>query len=103
MRARTTTTCSWSARAANPRGEFLSLLDYSAKSKGKVVILSQVQDNELAWYYQRALVTVFPVAACHLESSACPKMSRLSGGRGRGPLLLRTPDDFRGAYDLIKA
>jgi hypothetical protein len=66
-----------------PRGEFLPLFDHSAKSNGKVVILSQVQDNELAWYYQRALVTVFPVAACHLESSACPKMSLLSGGRGR--------------------
>jgi len=66
----------------NRSSEFQSLLDNSPELK--VVVLNSVQDNELAWYCQKALFTVFPSLAegwasrwrraCHLEKFVFRRM-----------------------------
>jgi glycosyltransferase involved in cell wall biosynthesis len=58
--------------------EFLSLLAESAELKGKIIVLNRVRDQELAWYYQRALFTVFPSLA---EGWGFPVAESLSFGK----------------------
>jgi glycosyltransferase involved in cell wall biosynthesis len=92
--------------------EFLALLDDSPELRGKVVVLNQVGDDELAWYYQRALFTVFPSLA---EGWGFPVAESLSFGKvcvasdvdavpeaGGDLVSYFAANDLHGAYDLIK-
>jgi glycosyltransferase involved in cell wall biosynthesis len=97
---------------ANGGREFLALVDESPELKGKVVVLNQVRDNELAWYYRRALFTVFPSLA---EGWGFPVAESLSFGKvcvasdvdalpevGKDLVSYFAANDLHGAYDLIK-
>jgi glycosyltransferase involved in cell wall biosynthesis len=97
---------------ANRSHEFLSLLNDSPELKGKVVVLNRVRDAELAWYYQRALFTVFPSLA---EGWGFPVAESLSFGKvcvssdidsireiGGDLVSYFSVNDLYGAYDLIK-
>jgi glycosyltransferase involved in cell wall biosynthesis len=92
--------------------EFLSLLAESAELTGKIIVLNRVRDQELAWYYQRALFTVFPSLA---EGWGFPVAESLSFGKicvsseidsirevGGDLVSYFEANDFRGAYELIK-
>ena len=97
----------------NRSHEFLSLLAESAELKGKIIVLNRVRDQELAWYYQRALFTVFPSLA---EGWGFPVAESLSFGKvcvsseidsirevGGDLVSYFGTNDFRGAYKLIKS
>jgi glycosyltransferase involved in cell wall biosynthesis len=97
---------------ANRSREFLSLLDDSPELKGKVVVLKRVRDDELAWYYRRALFTVFPSLA---EGWGFPVAESLSFGKvcvssdvdsipevGGDLVCYFAVNDLNGAYNLIK-
>lgn len=92
--------------------DFFSLLGDSPELKNKVVILNQVGDNELAYYYHNALFTVFPSLA---EGWGFPVAESLSFGKicvasgvdaipevgGRFACYFAA-NDANGAYNLIK-
>jgi glycosyltransferase involved in cell wall biosynthesis len=97
---------------ANRSHEFLSLLGDNPELKGKVVALNRVPDDELAWYYQKALFTVFPSLA---EGWGFPVAESLSFGKvcvssdvdaipeiGGDLVSYFAVNDFIGAYNLIK-
>jgi glycosyltransferase involved in cell wall biosynthesis len=97
----------------NRSREFLLLLDDSPELKGKVVVLNRVRDNELAWYYRRALFTVFPSLA---EGWGFPVAESLSFGKvcvssdvdsipevGGDLVSYFAVNDLNGAYNLIKS
>ncbi len=88
------------------------MVDESPELKGKVVVLNQVRDTELAWYYRRALFTVFPSLA---EGWGFPVAESLSFGKvcvasdvdalpevGKDLVSYFAANDLHGAYDLIK-
>jgi len=92
--------------------EFLSMLAESAELTGKIIVLNRVRDQELAWYYQRALFTVFPTLA---EGWGFPVAESLSFGKvcvsseidsirevGGDLVSYFTVNDLSGAYRLIK-
>jgi glycosyltransferase involved in cell wall biosynthesis len=92
--------------------EFLSLLAESTELTGKIIVLNRVRDQELAWYYQRALFTVFPSLA---EGWGFPVAESLSFGKvcissdidsirevGGDLVSYFAANDFRDAYKLIK-
>jgi glycosyltransferase involved in cell wall biosynthesis len=92
--------------------EFLSLLAESVELKGKIIVLNRVRDQELAWYYQRALFTVFPSLAAGwgfpvAESLSFGKVcvsTEIDSIREVGGDLVSyvAANDFGGAYKLIK-
>jgi glycosyltransferase involved in cell wall biosynthesis len=98
---------------ANRGNEFLALLNESPELDGKVVVLNEVRDNELAWYYRKALFTVFPSRA---EGWGFPVAESLSFGKvcvssdadsirevGGDFVSYFAADDHNGAYKLIKS
>lgn len=98
---------------ANRSNEFLALLNESPELNGKVVVLNQVRDNELAWYYRKALLTVFPSLA---EGWGFPVAESLSFGKvcvssdadsirevGGDFVSYFAANDLNGAYSLIKS
>ena len=97
---------------ANRSHEFRSLLSDSPELKGKVFVLNEVRDSELAWYYRRTLFTVFPTLA---EGWGFPVAERLSSGKvcvssdvdaipevGGDLVSYFKVNDLHGAYNLIK-
>jgi len=97
----------------NRSSEFQSLLADSPELKDKVVVLNSVQDNELAWYYQKALFTVFPSLA---EGWGFPVAESLSFGKvcvssdvdsipevGGDLVSYFAVNDSNGAYNLINS